>query len=47
MIGEDIIENLRIIYVILLKIKEFFNFEVCGEVYMLCCLFIYLNNEKE
>lgn len=32
---------------IFLKMKELLNVEVCGEVYMLRCLFLWLNEEKE
>lgn len=46
MIGENIIENLKIICFILLWIKELLLMEVCGEVFMLRKLFKVFNEVK-
>lgn len=45
MMGEDIMENLKMICNILFKMKCDLLIEVCGEVYMLKCLFEMFNEE--
>lgn len=39
-VGENIIENLKIVWLVLIKLKELMNIEVRGECFMLKWLFV-------